>query len=91
MGESAVAVYVCQYVYVAVVRNERALINTLENVQRDVTYGSGVMAGIYQVRVQVNSRLMHWGFEMLQACMYHQTNPAKSRLRGLRDGLNRDT
>jgi len=60
MGENAVAVYVCQYVYIAVVRNPKALINTLDYIQRDDSYGSGVMAGIYQLGLIFGYQLGAW-------------------------------
>lgn len=60
MGENAVGVYVCQYVYIAVVRNPKALINTLDYIQRDDSYGSGVMAGIYQLGLIFGYQLGAW-------------------------------
>jgi hypothetical protein len=60
MGENAVGVYVCQYVYIAVVRNPNALLHTLDYIQRDDSYGSGVMAGIFQLGLIFGYQLGAW-------------------------------
>lgn len=49
MGTNALGVYVCQFVYIAVMRTDNGLVHTMEYVQSHDVYGKGFIAGVFQL------------------------------------------